>query len=366
MKILEVNIDDLNCGGVYILIKTIIENKPDYLNIDIASIEGFEKKENEKAFTDKGCRIFNVNNCNNKFLKQYMVYKTIRSLIVRESYDCVHVHGDTANKLFVSCYAAKKEKVKLIIAHSHASGVEGNHRFIKKIIHRLCRVFLNRLGIKKVACSNLAAKWMFGSEKDVKIINNGIDTKKFKFNPQIRKFERDKLGLKDELLIGSVGRFCYPKNHLYMLKIAKQLRERNVNYKMIFIGAGELKEYIMLETDKMGLSNNIIFYGVSNRIQDLLQAVDVFIMPSIYEGFPIAGVEAQANGIPTIYSSNLTKEVCITKNSAMLDIDDKSIDCWCDYICKNTTDSREKYADEVRKAGFDIQTTIDQMILLYS
>lgn len=364
-RVLEVNIDDLNCGGVYILVKTIVENKPDSLSIDLASIEGFESKENEKPFIKKGCRIFKVNNVSNKLLKQYVVYENMRKLIRKEQYDCVHVHGDTANKLLTSCYAAKKEGVSQVIAHSHACGVEGNHRAIKNIIHKLSRFVLNKLNIKKVACSSLAALWMFGSAEDVEVINNGIETEKFRFDIKKRVEERHKLGVTNELLIGSVGRLCYPKNHSYMLKIAKRLKENAINYKMVFIGVGELEQNIRVETRKLGLEDAVIFYGLTDRVQDLLQAMDVFIIPSIYEGFSIAGLEAQANGIPVICSTNLPKEVCVTKNAVVLEIGDRDIDKWCELICQSEALDREKSVEKVVNAGFDIQTTLKQIIELY-
>lgn len=364
-RILEVNIDDLNYGGVYALIKNVIENKPNNLYIDIASIEGFRKKENENLLNKHGCKVYFIGSKKNKIVKQIYVYKNLLTLFKYNKYMCVHIHADTANKLLISGLAAKKARVNKIILHSHASGVEGKYKMMKKIMHMLCRNFLHHIGADYVSCSDLAAMWMYGTTNNVRIIKNGIDLDKYKFDLEIRKKVRKSLGIDKEILIGHIGRFSYPKNHVFMLKIAKEIKNREKSIRFIFIGDGELKDQIVNCAKKLSVSDQIIFYGTSDKVQELLQAMDVFILPSIYEGFPLVGVEAQASGLPVIFSNTLSKMVKLLPDVDFIGISDEDVTKWCDRIFDFAKIKRRDTSTDLFKAGVGIETTIDNLIKLY-
>lgn len=138
---------------------------------------------------------------------------SFEKLIREQNYTCVHIHADVANKLMVSGMAARTAGVTKIILHSHAAGVDGNHRWLKAWIHRRCRRLLKWIGTDYVACSDIAAEWMFPNiaAKEITLIQNGIDLQKFRFSQTVREMVRKQLQISDELLIGHVGRFCYQK-----------------------------------------------------------------------------------------------------------------------------------------------------------
>ena len=159
IKVLEVNVDDQGNGGVYSLIKSVIENKPENLQIDIAALEPFEKKENIRYLRSLGTRIFFTGYKGNKIKKQLYIYKHMCTLLKKERYDVVHIHSDVANKLLVSGLAAKACGVPNIILHSHATGTDGKNRKIKKVVHDLCRNYLQYVGTDYAACSYAAAKY---------------------------------------------------------------------------------------------------------------------------------------------------------------------------------------------------------------
>lgn len=161
MKVLEVNVDDLHSGGVYSLVKNVIVDKNADIKIDIGAIERFVNIENIKTLNNYNCDVYYVGYEGCKWKKQFVCFNNLRKLLKRNNYDCVHIHADVSNKLLVSALAAKSVGVKKIILHSHAAGVDGNHRLAKRNIHFICRRLLIHIGTDFVACSGVAAAWMF-------------------------------------------------------------------------------------------------------------------------------------------------------------------------------------------------------------
>lgn len=374
IKVLEVNVDDQGNGGVYSLIKSVIENKPEDMQIDIAALEPFEKKENIKYLRSRGTRIFFVGYKGNKIKKQIYIYKHMCTLLKKERYDVVHIHADVSNKLFVSGLAAKMCNVSTIILHSHATGVDGKNRALKEKIHFAFRGRLRMLGAEYAACSYKAAKWMFpwAKKNDIFLLKNGIDLDKYHYNEKVRKSIRKVLNInKDDLLIGHVGRFMYQKNHTYILDIFEDISKRYkvINKKgqvrLLLVGDGELLPEIKKRAEKRGLIEKIIFYGLSNSVNELLQAMDVFIMPSNFEGFGIAALEAQASGLPVICSDKVPKSIRQTKSVNFLPITEKAIPKWSESILNIGTESRRDYCSLLEKKGFGIRSTVNSFINLY-
>ena len=156
-RVLEVNVDDLHTGGVYSLVKNVIENNREQITIDIASYEKFEEKKHIEELKNNGTTVHYVGYKGNKLLKQFYCYRNLKRLIEKEQYTCIHIHADVANKILISAWAAKKAGAEKIILHSHAAGVDGDHRKIKSIVHKLSSYFLKNVGTDFVACSDLAA-----------------------------------------------------------------------------------------------------------------------------------------------------------------------------------------------------------------
>lgn len=256
-----------------------------------------------------------------------------------------------------------------VILHSHASGVDGNHRKMKAIFHKVCRKMLKKVGTKYATCSDLAAEWMFPNidRSQLVHINNGIDLNKFKFNVDTREEVRKILGVKDEIVIGHVGRFAYQKNHEYLIGVVKKIRQRGLKTKLLLVGEGELENEFKLCVQKEGLQEDVIFYGVSHSVDRVFQAMDIFVLPSRFEGFPLVGVEAQASGLPVIFSNRITREAKISENVVFLPIDDDSVQKWAETI---ETFSFEKVSREdgytiLRNKMFDIKDTVKSFLSLY-
>lgn len=367
-RILEVNVDDLHNGGVYSLVKNVIHNKNNSTIIDIASVEKFENETNIQNLKEYGTTVYYIGYSKNRLLKQFVCFNKLKKLIKTNRYNCVHIHSDVANKLLFFGITAKICGVKKIILHSHAAGVDGNHRKIKWIIHHICNRFLKYIGTELVACSDLAAKWMFPNvnQKSIKIINNGVDLDKFRFDSKTREKIRKEIGLENKYIVGHVGRFAYQKNHKYLIKVFSKVVEKNNKAVLLLIGEGPLESEVRNYVESLNIKNNVIFYGTSDKVNELFQAMDVFILPSHFEGLPIAGVEAQASGLPVILSDQITEETKLIEQVEFLPIVEESITEWADSILKYKDIPRRDTYLELNKKGFSIQYTINTLLNLYN
>ena len=293
----------------------------------------------------------------------------LKKLLQKKKYRYVHIHADTANKLLVSGIAAKRSGTERIILHSHSSGIDGGHRIIKRVFHILCRRLLKWIGTDFVSCSDLAAKWMFPNipPQQIAIINNGIRLEQFRFCSETRQLVRTTLGLTDELLIGHVGRFNYQKNHSFLIRVMKEISERDASVKLLLIGKGDLEDDIRQQVRKYGLDGCVIFYGITDQVHKLMQAMDVFALPSHFEGLPIVGVEAQAAGLPAVFAQPVTSEAGVLENSVFLPITENAVSTWADTIMrlsKSATDRSAAYS-VLKSKGFDISSTVNSFLHLY-
>lgn len=242
-------------------------------------------------------------------------------------YDIIHCHVWNTGIFYL--YFAKKYGIKVRILHSHATMT--SDRTLKRIINNILLLFTKKLATHFFACSKYAGDRMF-NDVPFLVINNAIDIEHFKFNNEKRKNIRQKLNLKDnDILIGNVGRLCYQKNQQFLINIVNKLNIESERFKLIIIGDGILFDELNKNIkDKMN-KNLILMHSVSN-IEDYFCAMDIFCLPSIYEGLPVVGIEAQANGLSCIFSSNITDEVKVNDNVYFENID--SIENWTKMIKK--------------------------------
>lgn len=366
-KVLEINVDDNGYGGVYALVKNVIEHKPGNLQIDIACQEPFEKQENIDALNAMGTQVYYVGCGGNKILKQRHIYTYLKQLMRTKGYDYVHIHSDVSNKLWVAGKAAKDAGIKHIIMHSHAAGVDGAHRNTKEKIHQFFRTKLIHIGTRFVACSDLARQWMFPNidASQVLLIHNGVDLKKFRYDPEIRDQVRRELGLEDAVVVGHVGRFAYQKNHSFLIRAFQAFKEKDPKAKLLLVGEGDLKSEIETLVRDLNLQDSVIFYGASPHVEQLLQAMDVFVLPSHFEGLPIVGVEAQAAGLPVLFSDRITKEAKLTDEVRFLTIAENAETLWAGALLKAYHLLRKDNFQRLYEAGYDIRYTVNQFLELY-
>lgn len=255
---------------------------------------------------------------------------------------------------------AKKYGIKKRIIHAHNSNNLGGG--ISRIIrHKINSIFLPLYATDYWACSQLAGEWSFSKKilnsNKYKVINNAIDCEKYVYDYKKREEIRQKLNISSEkFVIGHIGRFDYQKNHRFLLKILKQLYYENKDVILLSIGIGNDWELIKKEAKEMGLSKCILFLGQRNDIVNLYQAMDVFLLPSRFEGLPVVLVEAMASGLPCLVSDKITKEAeIIPELISFISIENGVID-WIQKINKiNKNYDRKNTINEMRTVGYDIK-----------
>ena len=231
------------------------------------------------------------------------------------------------------------------------------------MIKNFLKKFSKKYATTYVACGENAGRYQFGDktfdEGKVFVLRNAINTDRFVFNKNDREQIRKELGIKDdEILVGTIGRLCQQKNHQYMLKIAKLLPD----VKFIIVGAGPLEE----EDKKFIKDNdihNLIMYGVSNEAYRFYSAFDTFILPSLYEGVPVTGIEAQTNGVYTLFSDQVSRESQASSYLKFLPIRDEDINLWVEEL--KVKHDHEDHLQEIIDSGFSIAKTSKDLLDLY-
>lgn len=273
-------------------------------------------------------------------------------------YQIVHVHQDCLSSVILK--VAKAHGVKIRIAHSHANS---QNKDIKYPIKLYFKRFIPKYATHLMACSCEAGKWMFGTA-DFIVLNNAINAMEYGYDPQKREEQRKNLGLnQDEILVGHVGRFSPPKNHMYLLEIFSEI-QRTENARLILVGDGMLRSEIAKKIRHLGIEDRVIQTGVRPDVANLLQAMDVFVLPSIYEGLGIVAIEAQAAGIPCIISDTVSAEACITKETIKLSLQDTP-EVWASKAIELSRLPRRNTYEEICDAGYDIVSNAKKLETFY-
>ena len=257
---------------------------------------------------------------------------------------------------------AKKYGIKEIIVHSHNAG--NMYGKLKLYFHEKNKKNIDSYANHFWSCSRLASKWLYEDEiinsDKFKVINNAIDIEKFDYNEDIRKKYREDMNLKDKFVLMNVGRFNIQKNHHFLIDVFNEVRKEINEAKLLLVGVGELEDEIKDKVSKLGLNDYVEFLGTRNDVNNLMQASDIFLMPSLFEGLPVSAVEAQASGIRCILSDKITDEIKITDLVEFLDIDkEDSVDKWKDLIISikdKGLDDRKSKKEDIKNAGFDIKS----------
>lgn len=313
-RILQANLN--NQGGAFSVAYEAQKELQDEFVFDYFFPDDFVKNNVYDHLLSMGSKCVGKLSCENKFLKQYELYKAFYNYICENPYEIVHIHSDTAWKISIYYLAAKKAGIKRIVLHSHSSGISGHFKKINYFLHLMSKSLIKSAKYR-CACSKNAAVWMFDTTENISIIHNGIDIKNFKFNFESRQFIRKKLGIEEKIVVGSVSDFSYPKNPEFIYKLVREF-QKDEEYVFLFVGNRDsgckLKDYIDSD-DKI---NNVIFAGSVTNVSDYLSAMDIFILPSRFEGLPMSALEAQANGLYTIVSENVTDETRCSNNFSRL------------------------------------------------
>lgn len=291
--------------------------------------------------------------------------------ILSRPYDAVHLHTNWW-KSFNLEKAATRHRIPKIIVHSHNTMVdvldEKERAASIERHYKLRNEFNMSMATDLAACSDKARRWLFGEnipEEKVNIINYGINVEKFIFNSNKREQLRKDMQLNDCFIIGHIGRFVYQKNHEFLINMFRQVSSKSEKARLLLIGTGELEENIKKKVEAYGLTDKVIFLGKRDDVSDLMQLMDVFCLPSRFEGFGIVLIEAQAAGLKCICSDAIPAEAKITDNINFLDF---NVDYWVDKILKIEKEGykRKNMYSIITEAGYNNREEIKKLEKLYT
>lgn len=274
-----------------------------------------------------------------------------------QEYHVIHGHMTNTAALYMPI-AKKYGQVTCCVAHSHLTearpGLSGT---VTDLLHKP----LPKIATDYFACSEMAAHWIFPNEAirsgKVKIIKNGVDPKKFYYDPLLAVEVKKELGFDDKLVIGNVARFKTEKNHTFQIDIMNELVKKVPNTVLMLVGEGELENEIERKVHTLGLDSYVKFMGLRSDVSRLMNAMDLFLLPSLYEGLPVVGIEAQAAGLPVITSTAVTSEMDITGNVDFLELR-KGAENWADVIAKKLSSfQRKDMYSYIKENGYDITET---------
>lgn len=354
-------IGKLNAAGV----EAVVNNY--YRNINHSKyqfdyyIDADSNCEPSQELIDMGARYFVIP----PYQKLFQHIKVLTRLLKENQYQIVHSGMNTLAP--ISMYCAWKAGVPVRINHNHSTAGKGE---TKKNILKFClRPFAKCFATNYCACSEYAGEWLFGKrmmkQGEVIVFRNAIDLDKYKYNENIRNEVRDELGISDKFVVGHVGRFCYQKNHEFLIDVFNEVYKEDNNSVLLLVGIGELQDEIKEKVKQLGISDSVVFLNARKDVYRLYQAMDVFVLPSRYEGLPVVGVEAQAAGLPCIISDQMTRETVIIQETKVLSLHD-STEVWSKEILNGKQIFRRDTTSDLRSSGFDIKTAAIELENYYS
>lgn len=274
-------------------------------------------------------------------------------------YQIVHSHIDAMS--YLPLRAAKKAGVPVRIAHSHNTSIDRDFKYILK---QFFRSKITSVANYYCACGKEAGEFLFKG-KDATVIPNAIEVDRFLFNQEMRKHKREELGLKDEFVLGHVGRLSYQKNHKFLIKIFSELHKKNKNTVLLLIGVGEKEQEIKEQIHTLGLDDAVRFLGNRSDVNELYQAIDVFVMPSFFEGIPVTGVEAQFAELPCIFSTKVPEEVSFTDKCQFLTLEE-STDKWVEVILSVDPNVRLEGNSTAENSWYNIKNAKSILVEYYN
>ena len=349
IRILYVNGGILDMGGISVYMMNYYRNfDKDILKIDFL-VQGNGKNKYIEEIESYGGKVYQIPNKSTDVIGNLRgMYKIIK----QGKYDIVHSHADAGNGVVLKI--AKMVGVPIRISHSHSTNY-----YTKSSLKRYINSFQKRMILKAAThlwgCSNDACEWLYSSKAKYTVINNAIDVQKYRFSEKKRNDVRKDLDLDANCLaVCQVGHFNDIKNQEYSIKVIQYIKDNYPKQKirMFFIGDGENRKKIenLVENDSC-----FIFMGIRLDVNDIMQGMDVLLLPSFFEGFPVTLVEAQASGVFSIASNKVTKDVCLCDDLVrFLPIDDASLRKWAD-ICLNYPKMKRTEAERfIIEKGFSI------------
>ncbi len=367
MKVLEVFGEPFSVGGQEAFIMNVLQHiDMKDLQIDFLTPYYCDNQYYTSIVEEKGGKVFAFDLPFNPGGLRSSIIKPLDAFFKNNKYDVIHIHSGSISALMICAAIAKKNHIKKIIVHSHATAEKKTLKY--RVIKLISMPFMAVCPTDYCACSVPAGEWKF-SKRIVKnklvVLNNGIDLKKFSISPENRRKIRKQLGISDDtFVVGNAGRFSYEKNQQFTVSVFKEIKKLRKNSKLILVGDGDDKEKIISLVEELGLSDDVIFTGVVNNVNEYMQAMDVFLFPSVFEGLGMVAIEAQAVGLPVVASDTVPTDVGIMDNVKFISLKE-SHKVWAQTVCniQRLTDSNPE--DVLSKNGYNIDSTANMVREIY-
>lgn len=329
---------------------------------------------NQKEFCDERAAklkspklIVDISGIKNPIVKGIRKVLGTARILKNESISIIHIDASTPYDVILAL-AARIAGVKKIIFHAHNDNYERNLT-LRNCMQPMFRLLIPITVTDYIAISKQAAKFLFPKKivkkQEYYLLKNGIDIPKYIYNEKIRKEYREKYNLNNKFVIGHVGRFVYQKNHEFLIDVFQEVKKLKPNAILILIGTGELEFQVKQKVKELKLEDSVIFWGITEEVNHLMQAMDCFVFPSRYEGLGMVTIEAQCSGLPTFVSDVLPREVEITtclKKIGLYESPNK----WANQIVQFCMGyNRIDTSIHVKRAGYDINDTVMKLERLY-
>ena len=364
MKVLQVGLS-FNPGGIESFVMTYYRQMRK-MGVQFDFISMFPHLAYEEEILSLGGKVFHTRDARKH---PFAFHTELRKILQAGKYDVVHVNMLSAANI-VPLVTAKQEKVPVVAAHSHNSSTPG---IVRNMLHRINKSWIPRYASMYFACSEVAGHWLFSDRivegEKFHLIHNALYMEKFRFCEAVREEVRKELELEGKFVVGHVGRFEEQKNHLFLLEIFKEVAKMREEAVLLLIGDGELKNAIQEKAKEYGLEEKVRFLGIRQDVDRLWKAMDVFVLPSLFEGLPIVALEAQASGVYSIMADTITKEVKLTDRVEFLSLEEKK-EKWRDAILSaEKYRQKEAYNAVIKKqfceAGYDIESAAQTLLTYY-
>lgn len=353
IRVLQV-IGSLGYAGVEAVVMNYYRNiDRNKIQFDFITCSQIPERYDEEIYNSGG-KIFRLPS---RSRKPHKYMDVLKKVIKENGYQIIHIHQNSAS-MAMDAFVAKICGVPVIIGHSH------NTRCNVMWQHYLFKPFVNLLLTNRFACSEEAGQWIFGNRKDVTVVNNAIDTSKFAFDEKTRESMREELGIEENFVVGFVGRLYDGQKNLFrVLEIFRAVLEKKNNAKLLIVGDGQDKERLIQKAEDLKINDKVLFLGKRNDVNNVMMAMDVFLMPSFYEGLPVVVVESQATGLRIVVSENVPTPNLIN-NMQVINLSETD-EVWTNALLKNVDFDRRDAEKFIIERNYSIAHEVVKLEKFY-
>ena len=353
------SVNSLGLGGNVIFVMNFFRHlNKEKFQVDFVIYDDSKRDfwEEVKSF---GSQVYIIKNqSTNKWRNFFAQMQQVKQVLRDNHYDIIHCHSCSFIGIFRGAIPGWRTKGTKVIAHAHNPGMP-KHTLADNLIRFCLKKFLSNIVDMGFSCSNesglskFTKRFIYSSKYAV--INNAIETSKFYFNSELREKIRSQYGIQDKFVIGSVGRLEAQKNYLFILDALKLYADKNNNFCLFLVGEGSQRRAIEEKIKALDIEEHIILVGKVTQPEIFYSAMDIFILPSIYEGFGFVNIEAQVSGLPCIVSEAVPREIDISGRVEFLKLEPQT---WCKAF-QNAFETQPVERQSVKTSKYDlVQETI--------